>query len=138
MRGKVRDRSKVWLSFSISNFKCDAGEISRGLQLKPSRVLLRGELYPNSRAIQNINLWNYRGRGRGINVQRQVDLILEDLRYFSRIRKIIRGSRVRLTAVIEISIGDQIPVISVNADSMLILGKMGVDFEVDYYLIGGE
>ncbi|MBK8203680.1 MAG: DUF4279 domain-containing protein [Bdellovibrionales bacterium] len=127
------EKSRLWVSFSISHFKGDPDQITKILDQNPVRVLTKGQLIPKTTKVQRFNLWTMRAESKKFDLEKQMDVMIKQLRHFKRLKSKIGKFEARVTAVLEVVGNDTRPSISLTPLHLRLLGEMDLPFSVDYY-----
>lgn len=127
------EHSRLWLCFSIRNFKADPDQITKLLGQKPTRVLKKGKPVPNGRVNAKFNSWTIHSKKDRFDLEGLVNTLLKKLRKFKSLHPCIGKFDASLTVILEVVGEDTRPAVSLTAKQLQALGEMGIVFSVDYY-----
>lgn len=135
MTKRFGEESRLWISFSVSNFKGNPDEVTKVLKWKPSRILTKGEPFPNmqKRIEAGFNQWSVAVHSDSFDLEKQIATLARRLRNLKRLDTKIGKYQAWVTVVLEIVGDDTRPSLVVSPKYIQALAKLGVGLSVDYY-----
>lgn len=135
----MASKSKVSVRFILSHFSMDVDDVSKQLEVKPSRVRVKGEKGPHSDLRQKFNLWILESNLKDeFDAEKQILQLLKKLKRYLSTKDHLGKHESGISCVVYFSVGDSSPIISFSQRTIKLLSDYGIGIDVDYYILSNK